>query len=62
MGDGSGRNHNNKRIMNSCFDCVPRTKPIEVITKQSGTGPQRGEPKGSDHNTVSKSVEVKVRI
>ena len=44
------------------FDCVPRTKPIEVITKQSGTAPQRGEPKGSVHNNVSKSMEVKVRI
>ena len=62
MGDGSGRIHNNKSIiMNFCFDCVPHTKPIEVITIDIGTAPQRVEQKGCIYNTVFKLVEVKVR-
>ena len=47
----------NKRIMKFCFDCVPWTKPIDVIMKESGTGPQRGEPKGSVHNTLLHTVQ-----
>ena len=61
MGDWSGLIHNNKRIMNFCFDCVPHTKPIEVITIDIGTALQRGEKKGCIYNTVFNLVEVKVR-
>ena len=61
MGNGSGHIHDNKRIMKFCFDCVPHTKPIEVITIEIGTAPQRGEQKGCIYNTVFNLVEVKVR-
>ena len=61
MGAGSSPNHDNKRIMKFCFDCVPWTKPIEVITKESGTAPERGEQKAYLYNTVFNLVKVKVR-
>ena len=61
MGDGSGCIHNNKRIMNFCFDCVPHTKPIEVITIDIGTAPLRVEQKAYAYNTVFNLVEDKVR-
>ena len=61
MGDGSGRIHNNNKNNEVLFDCVPHTKPIEVITIEIGTAPQRVEQKGCINNTVFKLVEVKVR-